>query len=190
MQLRTLIKLHKALTAPVVSPLMFLYTNTTTAAWVYLALHGTYGLLWLIKDWLFPDQQRNRPVSWIEATLASWCSRPTGGALVADQLQPRGAPNPGLPQSPPRRLPLQPELRQGLRQPLLNRQVTQPNPSLASSAEPGSGSPPALLAGAIAMSLLGSFHHFGNEVQKHFTLAARPDPRWLLPLQPQPQLSP
>jgi protein-S-isoprenylcysteine O-methyltransferase Ste14 len=28
---------------------------TSTAAWVYLALHGSYGLTWLLKDLTFPD---------------------------------------------------------------------------------------------------------------------------------------
>ncbi|WP_410210125.1 methyltransferase family protein [Aquirhabdus sp.] len=28
---------------------------TSTAAWVYLALHGSYGLVWLLKDIAFPD---------------------------------------------------------------------------------------------------------------------------------------
>ncbi len=28
---------------------------TSTAAWVYLALHGSYGLVWLMKDLAFPD---------------------------------------------------------------------------------------------------------------------------------------
>lgn len=28
---------------------------TSTAAWVYLAMHGTYGLAWLVKDVAFPD---------------------------------------------------------------------------------------------------------------------------------------
>ena len=34
---------------------------TSTAAWIYLALHGTYGLVWYLKDKAFPDpswQQR------------------------------------------------------------------------------------------------------------------------------------
>jgi protein-S-isoprenylcysteine O-methyltransferase Ste14 len=40
--------------------LMWLYAGrtpaaTSTAAWIYLALHGTYGLAWLIKDFAFPD---------------------------------------------------------------------------------------------------------------------------------------
>lgn len=35
--------------------LMWYYQNTSTAAWVYLALHGSYGVVWLIKDMAFPD---------------------------------------------------------------------------------------------------------------------------------------
>ena len=35
--------------------LMAWYGNTSTAAWIYLALHGGYGLVWLLKDMTFPD---------------------------------------------------------------------------------------------------------------------------------------
>jgi protein-S-isoprenylcysteine O-methyltransferase Ste14 len=35
--------------------LMLFYGNGTPAAWLYLALHGTYGLAWLMKDLAFPD---------------------------------------------------------------------------------------------------------------------------------------
>jgi protein-S-isoprenylcysteine O-methyltransferase Ste14 len=35
--------------------LMWLYDNTRTAAWVYLAMQGSYGLAWFIKDMAFPD---------------------------------------------------------------------------------------------------------------------------------------
>ena len=35
--------------------LMAYYQNTSTAAWIYLALHGTYGLVWILKDLAFPD---------------------------------------------------------------------------------------------------------------------------------------
>jgi protein-S-isoprenylcysteine O-methyltransferase Ste14 len=34
---------------------MWWYGNTSPAAWVYLALHGSYGVVWLIKDLAFPD---------------------------------------------------------------------------------------------------------------------------------------
>ncbi|MCC5865989.1 MAG: DUF1295 domain-containing protein [Wenzhouxiangella sp.] len=35
--------------------LIWYYGNDSTAAWVYLALHGSYGVVWLIKDLSFPD---------------------------------------------------------------------------------------------------------------------------------------
>jgi len=43
------------MTAFVVLGLMFFYNNFTIAPLVYLALHGTYGLLWLLKEKIFPD---------------------------------------------------------------------------------------------------------------------------------------
>jgi protein-S-isoprenylcysteine O-methyltransferase Ste14 len=35
--------------------LMWYYQNFSTTAWVYLALQGSYGLCWFIKDIAFPD---------------------------------------------------------------------------------------------------------------------------------------
>lgn len=35
--------------------LIWYYQNTSTAAWVYLALQGSYGLVWILKDVAFPD---------------------------------------------------------------------------------------------------------------------------------------
>jgi protein-S-isoprenylcysteine O-methyltransferase Ste14 len=35
--------------------LIWYYGNSSMAAWVYLALHGGYGLVWIIKDVAFPD---------------------------------------------------------------------------------------------------------------------------------------
>lgn len=35
--------------------LMWLYQNQSPAAWVFLAMHGTYGLVWFLKDMAFPD---------------------------------------------------------------------------------------------------------------------------------------
>ena len=35
--------------------LMWWYGQSSAAAWVYLALHGTYGLVWLVKDMALPD---------------------------------------------------------------------------------------------------------------------------------------
>jgi hypothetical protein len=42
-------------TLPFLALLIALYHNTTAAAWIYLAMHGTSGLVWIIKDLAFPD---------------------------------------------------------------------------------------------------------------------------------------
>jgi len=57
------INLHKALTFIFVLALMIIYQNFTIGAWVYLALHGTYGILWLLKDRIYPDKQWEQEVS-------------------------------------------------------------------------------------------------------------------------------
>ena len=55
MKLNHVINLHKGLTIFVVAGLMIFYKNYSIAAWVYLSLHGTYGILWLLKEKIFPD---------------------------------------------------------------------------------------------------------------------------------------
>ncbi len=50
--------------------LMLYFGNFSTQAWVYLGLHGSYGLCWLLKDRVFPDP------SW-EVKITA------GGALMA-----------------------------------------------------------------------------------------------------------
>ncbi|MBK1989366.1 DUF1295 domain-containing protein [Sphaerospermopsis aphanizomenoides BCCUSP55] len=57
MKIKHPINFHKGLTFPFVLGLMVLYQNFTIGAWVYLALHATYGFLWLLKDSIFPDKQ-------------------------------------------------------------------------------------------------------------------------------------
>ena len=50
------INFQKAGTFPLMAFFIWYYGATTsTAAWIYMALHGTYGLVWLIKDVAFPD---------------------------------------------------------------------------------------------------------------------------------------
>jgi protein-S-isoprenylcysteine O-methyltransferase Ste14 len=49
------INVQKAGTFVFLGLLMGYYRNTTTAAWIYLALHGSYGLVWILKDLAFPD---------------------------------------------------------------------------------------------------------------------------------------
>ena len=63
MKIKYPINLHKFLTFAVVIGLMVFYDNYSLAPWIYLALHGTYGILWLIKDSLYPDSQWSQEVS-------------------------------------------------------------------------------------------------------------------------------
>jgi len=64
------INAQKGATALWVAGLMALYRNGSAEAWIYLALHGTYGLCWILKDLAFPDTR--------------WQVRVTlGGALMA-----------------------------------------------------------------------------------------------------------
>ena len=51
----------KASTFIVVLILMAIYDQWgNTTAWIYLALHGTYGILWILKDRFFPDRSWER----------------------------------------------------------------------------------------------------------------------------------
>jgi len=63
MKLKYPINLHKGITFLVVIILMNLYNNYSIAAYLYLALHGSYGLMWLLKDQLYPDKQWEQIVS-------------------------------------------------------------------------------------------------------------------------------
>jgi steroid 5-alpha reductase family enzyme len=63
MQIRHVINLHKALTPLAVIALMVFYGNFSIAAWIYLSLHGTYGMLWLLKDRLYPDRQWEQAIT-------------------------------------------------------------------------------------------------------------------------------
>lgn len=57
MKTKHFINLHKGTTFLFVIGLMLIYQNLTLGPWVYLALHGTYGFLWLLKDRIYPDKQ-------------------------------------------------------------------------------------------------------------------------------------
>ncbi len=63
MKLKYPINLHKGITFLVVVILMNVYNNYSIAAYLYLALHGSYGLMWLLKDQLYPDKQWEQSVS-------------------------------------------------------------------------------------------------------------------------------
>jgi hypothetical protein len=51
------INLHKILVTPIVLGLMWYFGNWSVEAFVYLAMHGTYTVLWLIKHKLFGDKR-------------------------------------------------------------------------------------------------------------------------------------
>lgn len=62
---RHLIDLFKLATGPVVLALMALWDAGAalgrTTPWIYLAIHGTYGLLWVLKSRIFGDKSWERP---------------------------------------------------------------------------------------------------------------------------------
>jgi hypothetical protein len=43
--------------------LMYYFKNTSTGMHLYLFLHGTYGILWIIKDVWFPDGRAQKSAS-------------------------------------------------------------------------------------------------------------------------------
>ncbi len=64
MKQKFFIDTHKGATAPFVLLLMYLlniWDNTT--AWVYFGLHGSYGLMWVLKSKIFPDKSWDEPCS-------------------------------------------------------------------------------------------------------------------------------
>ncbi|MGV2828687.1 methyltransferase family protein [Myxosarcina sp. GI1(2024)] len=63
MKIKHPVNLNKFLTFAFVGSLMVIYGNFSIAAWVYLALHGTYGLMWILKDRLYPDKQWEAEIS-------------------------------------------------------------------------------------------------------------------------------
>jgi protein-S-isoprenylcysteine O-methyltransferase Ste14 len=70
LKLAWVINAQKAGTIPFIAALMWGYENTSAAAWVYLGLHGGYGLAWFVKDLVVPDR--------------GWQQRVTfGGALLS-----------------------------------------------------------------------------------------------------------
>jgi len=80
-KLSWVINFQKAGTFPVLALMMWYYADrtpaaTAPAAWMYLALHGSYGLVWLLKDLAFPDPNWQR-----RATIASGLYTLTGLVL-------------------------------------------------------------------------------------------------------------
>ena len=57
MKVATAINIHKVLVTPIVLGLMWFFHNWSTEAFIYLAIHGSYSILWLIKGSLYPDKR-------------------------------------------------------------------------------------------------------------------------------------
>lgn len=65
MRQKTFIDVQKAATGPAVLLMMALFAQwQNPTAWVYLALHGTYGLLWVMKSNIFPDKSWEKKTGW------------------------------------------------------------------------------------------------------------------------------
>jgi protein-S-isoprenylcysteine O-methyltransferase Ste14 len=72
MRKRHFIDSHKGVTFIAVLVMIWYHSRwQNTTAWVYLALHGTYGILWVIKSRVFPDKQWEQPAS-LAFGLAAW----------------------------------------------------------------------------------------------------------------------
>ncbi|MEM9538952.1 MAG: DUF1295 domain-containing protein [Cyanobacteria bacterium P01_E01_bin.42] len=124
MKIKHFINLHKGTTFFFVLSLMFFYDNFTIAAWVYLALHSTYGLLWLLKDRIYPDK------SWEQEV-------PVGLGFVTFGI--------------------------------VSLYWVAPFILISQRAEP----PLPLIAGAIALNIIGVFTHYVSDAQKYYTLKYR-----------------
>ena len=66
-----IINAQKTGTIIVMSLLMFYYKNYSKGAWLYLSLHGTYGLLWFLKDMVFPDKSFQHKLTILPSILVS-----------------------------------------------------------------------------------------------------------------------
>ena len=74
MKLKAFIDTNKFITFIAILVMMAVYHQwQNPTAWVYLALHGTYGLLWVLKSNIFPDASWERKTSlWFG--VISWFS--------------------------------------------------------------------------------------------------------------------
>ena len=69
-KLSWVINFQKGGTLPFVLALMWYFEHESVQAYVYLALHGTYGLCWLLKDTLFPDPNWEHKVTFGGAMMS------------------------------------------------------------------------------------------------------------------------
>lgn len=73
MKMKHFIDVHKGVTGLFVLGIMMMldqWHNPTL--WLYLALHGVYGLLWVIKSRIFPDSTWEKRVSVLYGVVVIW----------------------------------------------------------------------------------------------------------------------
>mmetsp|Transcript_12077 Transcript_12077/g.10676 ORF Transcript_12077/g.10676 Transcript_12077/m.10676 type:complete len:321 (+) Transcript_12077:8-970(+) len=49
--------------------IMLCYDNFSRGAWIYLTVHGSYGICWLLKDLIFPDSKYSVNITLLSSTL-------------------------------------------------------------------------------------------------------------------------
>jgi len=82
MKQRHFIDTHKGATAPMVLILIWHFHQWENhTAWVYLALHGSYGIMWVLKSMIFPDK------TW-EAKCSIWYGLYIWGGLTLYWISP------------------------------------------------------------------------------------------------------
>ena len=82
MKQRHFIDTHKGATAPMVFILIWYFHQwENTTAWIYLALHGSYGIMWVLKSAIFPDK------TW-EAKCSIWYGLYIWGGLTLYWISP------------------------------------------------------------------------------------------------------
>ena len=73
LKLKYFIDSHKAITWLVVLGMIAWHDQwRNPTALIYLAMHGSYGILWALKSRIFPDTSWERPVSVGYGVLAAW----------------------------------------------------------------------------------------------------------------------
>ena len=82
MKQKHFIDTHKGATAPMVLILIWYFHQwENNTAWVYLALHGSYGIMWILKSLIFPDK------TW-EAKCTIWYGLYIWGGLTLYWISP------------------------------------------------------------------------------------------------------
>jgi protein-S-isoprenylcysteine O-methyltransferase Ste14 len=82
MKQKHFIDIHKGATGPMVLLLIWYFNQwENPTAWIYLALHGSYGIMWILKSLIFPDK------TW-EAKCTFWYGLYIWGGLTLYWISP------------------------------------------------------------------------------------------------------